>query len=464
MKGSNPRLPQITLPIMSRTARELRRLLDMPHTRHRQLHDVLLTDPAASIAVFRELGRARPGAGEQVADTGHAVSLLGMEPFRRLVQTLPEVDSTRPTPTPTAATAYSEAAHAAFYAGAISDHKGLARLGEITTAALLQNPAVLALWATEPESALRAANAVRDGVPSEVAFGAELGEPLSDVNRRLAEAWALPGLARQSMAEFDDFNPRPQAVRLADEIAQSTAVGWHNEQTGLVTRALSDFLDLSHDGACTWLHRQAIDAARTFSRHDYPLPGFQLLLMPGEVDEDDDEDIPIMGQVRRRTSAAQAGSGPATPSLHETMAGVMRRIRSEAGAARVVFAMLNKDRSRLRTRLALGGEAEDDIRRLDIDLAEKTLFSIMLGKPQSLWLNRDNVAKYESYLPATLRRMLAAQGAYLMSLFVGDRPLGLMYGDGGDTSENGYRRFRVLCQEATAALSAGSRLVDRKAG
>ena len=60
MKGPNQRLATATLPIMQETARELRRLLDLRSTRNQQLQDVLLSDPAAAIAVFRELGQRAP--------------------------------------------------------------------------------------------------------------------------------------------------------------------------------------------------------------------------------------------------------------------------------------------------------------------------------------------------------------------------------------------------------------------
>jgi HD-like signal output (HDOD) protein len=455
MKGLNPKLADTMLPIMPRTAQELRRLLDLKSTRNQQLQDVLLADPAAAIAVFRELERARPGSFEQIGDAAHAVSLIGIESFRRVLDSLPEIAHPPRGRGASVADAYSDAAHAAFYAAAISDCKGLPRLEELSTAALLQNPAILALWAFEPESALRATNAVRDGVSAEIAFGAELGTPLQDANWRLAEVWSLPRLARQAMGDWDDFNPRPQAVKLADDLALTTAADWHSEETETLTAVLSDFLDMSRDQACAWLHERASEAARTFSRFDYPLPGFQLVLMPGKVGGDeDDDDIPAFG-VRRPHK--QEPRPTTRPGLHDTMAAVMKRIREEAGAGRVVFAMLNKERSRLRTRLALGGQAEDGIRHLDLDLQQKHLFSALMGKPQSLWLNHDNAQRYQPYLPTSLRAMLGPQGAYMMSLFVGNRPLGLMYGDGSQLSETGYRHFRELCREATSALTAGSR-------
>lgn len=454
MKGPDPRLAKTTLPIMPETGRELRRLLDLATTRNPQLQQVLLTDPGAAVAVFRQLEQTRPGASEQVGDAAHAVSLIGMQAFRGLIESLPEVDLSDAGNGVAPAGAYSEAAHAAHYAGEISAHKGLSRLSELSTAALLQNPAILALAALDPESAQRAAYAVNHGVPLDLAFGAELGEPLLEANRRLAEAWALPVLARQAMGSWDDFNPRPQVVKLSDQIAQATAVSWNDVQTETLTSMLGDHLGLDKDRARSWLHQQSVDAARKLRRFDYPLPGFQLLLMPGEIDEDDD-DIPLMGGKRPHKAEQKPA---AAPDLHATMGEVMKQIRQQAGTARVVFAMLNKDRSRLRTRLALGGNADDGIRRLDLDLSQKTLFAALMGKPQSLWLHGGNIGKYQAYLPPALRDLIDMRGAFLMSLFVGNRPLGLMYGDGADLDETGYRQFRTLCKEATSALTAGSRV------
>lgn len=460
MKGPNPRLATATLPIMKKTAHELRRLLDLPATRNQQLQEVLLNDPAAAIAVFKELGQTRPGAHETVADAGHAVTLIGLEAFRRLLDSLPEVEPGEENDSRVrgAETAYSQAAHAAFYANALAERKGPARSREIATAALLQNPAILALWSTDPESALRASNAVRDGVPTNVAFGAELGEPLEEANRRLASAWALPSLAANAMGDWDDFNPRPHMVMLADGLAQTTAASWQHEDMETYTALLSEFLCLSQDKATSWLHQQATGAARSLSSFDYPLPGFELIFMPGEHDEEYEEDdhrLPVFGA--RRPPPRQA---PAS-DLHSTMADVMRRIREQTGSARVIFVMLNQDRSRLRTRLALGGKPDDGLRRLDLHLGQKSLFAALMRKPQSLWLNQDNTKTYEEFLPPALRRLLPPQGAYMMSLFVGDRPLGLLYGDGGALSEQGYQQFRELCLEASAALGGGGMGADQ---
>lgn len=468
MEGHNSKLVSATLPIMQETRRELHRLLDHDATRNPHLQDVLLSDPAVAIAVFRELEHIRPGAFEQVGDAAHAISMIGQEPFRRLLAKLPllEPPPRAPSSLPGPAVAYSEAAHAAFYAGALGERRGLGGRQELTTAALLQNPAVLALWATETESAQRATNAVRDGVSPSVAFGAELGEPLEQANQRLAEAWALPGLVRQAMGDWDDFNIRPRLVKLADGIAQTTARGWKEDgERAMFNALLSEFLGVDEDGASAWVHQQLGEAARALGHMDYPLPGFEMLFEPGDGIDDGDDDIPEMGRRRRSaTDASQAAAvKPRAPDLHTTMADVMQRIRRQAGVGRVVFVMLSRDRKRLRTRLALGGQAEDGIRRLDLGLDEKNLFAALMGKSQSVWLNHDNAGRYGAYLPDTLRRVLGRHGAFMMSLYVNERPLGLMYGDGDNLTGDGYRRFRALCHEATDALGAGSRAASRPA-
>ena len=50
----------------------------------------------------------------------------------------------------------------------------------------------------------------------------------------------------------------------------------------------------------------------------------------------------------------------------------------------------------------IGGAADDGLRRLDLDLRERHLFSALMGRPQSVWLNAENAARYRAHLPAAL--------------------------------------------------------------
>jgi HD-like signal output (HDOD) protein len=454
MKGPNPRLVDAIPPIMPATAVELDRLLGLRATRTPQLQHLLLNDPAAAIAVFRTLGRLRPGACDTVSDAAHAISLIGVDPLREVIQSIPRL--TRPQGGRLhegANFAYSQAAHAAHYANALAEHAGVGQNHEVPTAALLHHPAVIALWTAAPESAQRATYAVRDGVDFEMAFSAELGEPVEDANQRLAEAWSLPALARQSLGDWDDFNPRPQLVKLADSLAQTTSAGWHGETLAMVSVILAEYLDGDEDAAIAWLHRETVEAARRLQGFDYPLPVFELLL----IDDDDEIDdghagpVPEFGAWRTRPPPEPSPSGK--PDLHETVAEVMRRIRRESGATRVMFAMIDRERRYLKCRITLGGAAEDALRRLEVRMDERNLFSLLMTKPQSVWLHRGNARKYQAYLSRDLRAVFGPEGAFMMSIYVGDKPLGLFYADGPGLSDSGYAQFRSLCREAAEVLS-----------
>lgn len=446
---THERMARVTLPIMHRTARELRTLLDAPRTRYPQMQDVLSNDPAATIALFRHLGQVRPAALDSLTDATHALSLLGAGAFRELLDSLPQLahDPDQPRGSAGPTRAYSQAAHAAFYAVALAREAALPGAAGLQGAALLQHPAILALWIAEPESAQRASNAMRDGVPTSIAFGAELGEPLARADLRLGQAWSFPRLARSCMDGAAATDPRTGTIRLADDLAQSSAAGWQHEDHDSVTQRLAAFLKVEPDRATGWLHRTATDAARALADYDYPLPGFELIFVDCEAC--DEGDLPALPASQTETP------GTVTPSisdLHGTVSGIMREARRDTGAERMVFMMLDGQRTRLRTRLALGGDSDDGLRRLNLELRRMNLFTALMSKPQSVWLSPDNAARYRAYLPDSLRRLLAPEGAYLMSIFVRQRPLGLLYGDGRQLSETGYRSFRAHCNRLVAAL------------
>ena len=85
------------------------------------------------------------------------------------------------------------------------------------------------------------------------------------------------------------------------------------------------------------------------------------------------------------------------------------------------------------------------------------MFTLLLGKSQSLWLRADNLSKYQPYLTENVRHVINTNGAYMMSVFIDDKPLGLMYADGDKLDDEGYKQFRLCCQQAAKALSGGQR-------
>lgn len=438
-------LERITLPINRATGERIRSLLQATSTTHQDIQDAVLADPGAASMVLRGLQRIRPNT--QASDIAHAISMIGYTTLQTLFDDLPQLTIAAEDRHLGAAYAYSQEAHAALFAGALSQQLRNGHTGELTVAALLQNPAILALWQHDANAAQRATNAVRSGVSFDTAFQAELGQPLRDANQRLARAWGYPSLALQAMGDWDPLDRRLQLIALANRLAQSTAAGWHHEETHWYIELLADFLGWPEDRAASWLAQQTAQAARQLNDWQYPLPAYDLLLLPGVEEEEEEHEIP---DIPRR---AAAPSEPAATDLHSLVTGLMKAIQHDTNANPVAFAVLNRERTRLRVRLALGSASDHAIRRLDISLTEPTLFSLLLHKPQSLWVNADNRAKYAAHYGRQLAPLLGVQDFYAMSLFVRERPLGLVYAANVPTGQSAYQKFRRHCQHLMEQLA-----------
>jgi HD-like signal output (HDOD) protein len=407
-------------------------------------------DPAVTIALFRLLESLRPGASHQVADIAHAASLIGMQ---RLGDMLASLEQLRPVAhgpgtQAHAALAYSEAAHAACYARALAERAGLENAPALGVAALLQNPAIIALWQAEPEAAQRATFAWRDGVCADYAFGAELGRPVASVNRQLADAWGFPRLARQALTRDAAGSHPLEIVRLAVGLATQTAAGWRHDcgREALYER-LAGFLRTDTDEALRWLQGAAVTAARMLAPFDYPLAAFELLLLPGELV--DDGDAPEMYSYRP-DEERQLLRGD---DLNRQMSRIMRQIRRQTHASRVVFAMLDRERTRLRTRLTLGDDGSD--LGMDMALQGDNLFVLLMRKPQSASINGANREKYRRYLDPALYASFGDRSCCIMSIFVDGKPLGLMYADGRSLAPDAYTRFRAVCDTIAETLLGG---------
>lgn len=482
------------MPIMQSTARDLHDRLSQVSTNNLELQRILMRDPAATIALYRRLEKSRPGTAIDIAAPAHALSLVGYDAFTEMLDTLPQIEPPAPEKRQTSVVgAYSQAAHAAWYARDLCSAVSIGGAEETALAALLQNPALIALWHKDPTSATRATNVVLDGVPFDMAFSAELGEPLSIANQRLAAAWHFPKLARDVMGDWDPFSRQAQVVRLADLMSQVSEAGWPRADTELQAEILEEFLGISHQAAQNWWRQSACEAARNLNDTGYPLPAFQLALISTEEEPEPDpepepkpeqqappnkgpepqqvaptQDLPpetaeqsppdreaIDQQPDQPVVKQATGQTPPT-DLHGILSDIMRRMQLEAGTTRVVFAMLNRERTELRTRLALGCDRQAPIRVMRLDPRQRHLFGLLVGKQQSIWINPDNRLKYAPYLKQIPQDQASGAGFFAMSLFVRSKPLGLLYGDGGQLSKPGYQRFRQLCSEVVQLLEGNS--------
>jgi len=429
------------LPIMSFTARRVRVLTHSQKSTHADIESVVLNDPGATLAIYRALERRRPGASDEASGPAHAISMVGMDAFRSIFRNVPVIDGRKVMEhILSPGFAYGQAAHAGWYARRIAETLGFGQAIEMQVAALLQHPSVLTLWHQDFESAARASNATRDGVTFETAFRAELGLPVDAADQVYIEAWKLPQLAREAAGEDPEMSRQARCVAVATRMARVAYAGWPDEAVAATIAELAELLPERVRDPGNWWKCETVAAAHNLQFWDYPLPARELAL---------ESDVVV--ELRPASPQAHAESGH---GLQQLLGGALKRLAHSAGTRRVIFAKLSRDRSRLRTRLALGGTPDDALRQLDLSMSEKHLFSLLLTRAQAVHVAPDNHQRYAPYLESVPLDKQALAGFYATSLFVDGRPVGILYADGGHPDDQGYSAFRQAAAGVTQLLES----------
>lgn len=479
-------LSQVAPPILPVSRERLLSILRGGQAMNDRLQAAMMMDPGMALALFQALHRRSPRACASITDLSHAVSLLG----HRVLQDLLEAPET---PTDSASDQarralhlhYAAAAQAAALGQALGRQRGRAA-EEIASGALLQRPALLALAVMDPESSLRAYRAHQDGVSLGAAYGAELGCSPAVADWALFERWGLPSIAQPTDPQREHPGARGALTGAADALARELIAGWRTAEAATVRELLGRILGVPADEVSVWAHREAVTSGRQLADFGYPVAAYWLPMFDSEqpLEARDEQRLEAILTRQARAAAAQQShtaapaaetpaaehpphhpvSGPAAtpaparpPTLSQKIGLVLQKLRSECRLRRVLFATLGRDGQWLRVHLTLGVARRDPLLDVRVDVRQRHLFSQLLAKPQGLWLNADNHARFWPLVPAALHDHLDPQGFFAVSVFRDDRPLGIFYGDGaadgGRLTAAQYQQYRQLCQTASRLLA-----------
>ena len=237
-------LAQTTLPIMRETAQELRRLLGLHSTRNQELQRVLLKRPGGRDRCVPAPGAGRPGSCQRVTDAAHAVSLIGMDPFRRLLDALPEIEPGRHTGLAAPGGATARPLMRPSTPARIRTTRALAPTGRSRPPHCCRTPRC---WPCGPSTGgraalftMRCAMACRRRSRCR-RTGRAAGGRQSPARHRVG----LPTTGAAGVRDDQAGNARPQTVKIADSLARTTSAGWQRETPCGDRAQLSEFLDVS---------------------------------------------------------------------------------------------------------------------------------------------------------------------------------------------------------------------------
>lgn len=129
----------------------------------------------------------------------------------------------------------------------------------------------------------------------------------------------------------------------------------------------------------------------------------------------------------------------------------------DTGLTRVSLLLLSKDKTWLQSRMALGFEHDSAFGKYRIELKKSGLLKILLNKPQAIWINSDSLKKYQNLLPESLMAAIMTNNFVSMSLFIGAKPIGLIYADRSNSHETidqqVFTQFKQLITLTIKALT-----------
>ncbi len=411
-----PPLPAMT-PTLQRTAE----LLDEPNSTNTELQQVIDRDPGFALAIFRSFTTASSAAKQDPPHSlAHAISKLGLPTLRRIMQGITPLLGTKHVGNDGLTRCYSRAIHAAHYAREWGRHRDDSNPEEMWLAAMFYSCGEMALWAHAEDKMREIESLVTAGADHNSAAIEILGFSLSQLSLALVREWQLPTLTAAVLEQCWPLKTRQLEVVLAITLARASEHDWGSEQCLDLTDQLAQLQGLSNDHLNSSLHEMAVDVAREMEALPLPVTATQFL-------------TPLKGRLESPNIR-----------LQKIFAQYMTLLRKELGLQRVMFAILSSDRKSLRSRFVMGATEDDPLRLLSIPLGKNDLFAIMLKKPQGLWLNATTRNRYLNMIPNSLHDSIDTRGFFALSLFVDNKPIGMLYADATEPGSLSSERFGLF--------------------
>ncbi|WP_028454633.1 GAF domain-containing protein [Chitinilyticum litopenaei] len=285
----------------------------------------------------------------------------------------------------------------------------------------------------------------------------------------LLHAWQIPSVLHKLCIPEELPSERARLQHKQHALVQVLEQGWWVAGVGENLSAIAAILN--RDPEEIW--QRTVRIGVQFIRQDWRYP--QIAIWPAFLPMQPGE-WPKPASSTQTQPAAQAAEAPRDilaerlQALHlaaqqatatnQIMSLAMRALVEGLKLPRIAFILLQPEEQMLKVRYAHGFANGDPMRALAVSLKESSLFSQLLQKPQSIWLSPEQYPRYAPHLPPSFRA-LGSEPCCLMSIFVGNKPLGLIYGDCHGQQSLGERHYTYFKQVCTLTSRALTRFAQR---
>jgi len=426
---------------------------------------IVVVDPGLTVAVLQNVNRRRGKKRVRIASVESAVNLIGQTQLKACIQEVPELETVcRAENLPMTLMLWERQRHAAAQAthwAQLREDKSPSECGIVALCAGLPELMTCVYRPDEYRAVFRA----QDELGSQGA-GVARGVDFAELGRQLVQRWCLPELLgdvfRSERYEFY----RPLGIMLASELARLVDSGWYIAKTVTCLEVVAEYLGWPYDRCVEMVHQVAVRSARSGSLPGAVPAAARLVQQTGEVviadvaasnrevpekNKSDDRQTRLQGILLQFKQQLQGADLRTVLTL--TMSVLHKRLKF----SRCVIFVLDKGKPSMQARIALG-EGAETLQQLRLDTGKSPVFSSLLKKPQSLLVNTQNRQRYAPHLPVEFDAASADSFA-CMSLFFGQRPIGVVYVDrqsGKSFGADHYACFKNICGLANQSLRAAA--------
>jgi hypothetical protein len=141
--------------------------------------------------------------------------------------------------------------------------------------------------------------------------------------------------------------------------------------------------------------------------------------------------------------------------FHELMNAATQGIAYGIDLKRAFVALISKDGSRIKTYYTVGCTEFETIRNFESQIFSDTLFRKLCERPASIWIKPTSEKKIQQLVPVNFKRAIDVGEFFMMSVFVGNKPVAIFYADNQDKkamTPADYQQFKFLCGAVSSAL------------
>jgi len=444
------------IPAIPLYAQQARKAVEVKHFDKLPLSQIIASDPGLSSQLFNLVNAKRKGTKrEYIESILSALSLMGDAGIVNFVSNTTTLDDVRTSFDcennyyQLVARSQQAAAHAKQW-GEIRNSQGIKEIG-IATRLYDIAEFSLCLFDFDNYKTYKQLN-LKQHNPDEHCLKL-FGFTLNDLSIALCDHFHLPDLVLEAHNKNEIAGIRSQGIQISSKLMHQADNGWFHKEALHYVQKAADLCQINIDKMTTMVHITSVTTAQEleFKTPFHSASNLVLHETPPRpvsakvIVKEPKKHAPKKPEVAKPVSLEPKNSTSQTahPLLNELKSIAQNKKTSQAllltsllngcnehlKTKRNALFLLSQDRSKIGTRLHSGLSEKSPLLKFTVAKQQAGLLKILLEKPQAIWVNAENYKKYEKMLPGIFKSCTLSDDFFMMSLFSGKKPVGIVYCD-----------------------------------